>query len=80
MSRLSAKDWACYCGSGRAREQFESIKEAAVRIGRVQISSGESFCFRLPKRGAHFLEGDTSTLEQKIDGAIWTALSEKHGA
>jgi tRNA(Ser,Leu) C12 N-acetylase TAN1 len=60
--------------------RFEPIKEAAVRIGREQIGPEESFSFRLHKRGAHFLEQDTLTLEQEIGGAIWTALEEKHGA
>jgi tRNA(Ser,Leu) C12 N-acetylase TAN1 len=57
----------------------EPIKEAAVRIGRGQIGIEESFCFRIHKRGAHFLQQDTLTIEQEIGGAIWTALAEKHG-
>ena len=60
--------------------RFEPIKEAAVRIGREQIGAAESFCFRIHKRGAHFLEQDTLTIEQEIGGAIWTVLEEKHGA
>jgi len=60
--------------------RFEPIKETAVRIGREQISSGESFCFRIHKRGAHYLEQDTLTIEQEIGGAIWTALEQKYGA
>jgi len=60
--------------------RFDPIKEAAVRIGREQIGPEESFCFRLHKRGAHYLEQDTITVEQEIGGAIWTALEEKHGA
>lgn len=60
--------------------RFESIREAAVHIGREQIDAGESFCFRLHKRGAHFLEHDTLTLEQEIGGAIWTVLGEKYGS
>jgi tRNA(Ser,Leu) C12 N-acetylase TAN1 len=58
----------------------EPIKDAAVRIGREQIGPEESFSFRLHKRGVHFLEQDTLTLEQEIGGAVWTALEEKHGA
>jgi tRNA(Ser,Leu) C12 N-acetylase TAN1 len=60
--------------------RFEPIKEAAVRIGREQIDPEESFCFRIHKRGAHYLEQDTLTIEQEIGGAIWTALEEKYGA
>ncbi|MBI2999245.1 MAG: hypothetical protein HYY46_12500 [Deltaproteobacteria bacterium] len=58
--------------------RFEPIKETAVRIGMEGVGPEESFCFRLHKRGAHFLEHDTLTLEQEIGGAIWTALKEKH--
>jgi tRNA(Ser,Leu) C12 N-acetylase TAN1 len=60
--------------------RFDPIKETAVRIGREQIGPEESFCFRLHKRGAHYLEQDTLTIEQEIGGDIWTALEEKHGA
>jgi tRNA(Ser,Leu) C12 N-acetylase TAN1 len=56
----------------------ELIQEAAARIGAPQIGPEESFCFRLHKRGAHGLEKDTSKLEQKIGGAIWTALEAKY--
>jgi tRNA(Ser,Leu) C12 N-acetylase TAN1 len=58
--------------------RFEPIKEAAVRIGREQIGPDDNFSFRLHKRGAHFLEQDTVTLEQEIGGAIWIALEEKY--
>ena len=60
--------------------RFEPIKDAAVRVGLEWIGKEESFCFRIHKRGAHFLEHDTLTLEQEIGGAIWIALKEKHGA
>jgi tRNA(Ser,Leu) C12 N-acetylase TAN1 len=59
--------------------RLELIKEAAVRVGREQIGKGESFSFRIHKRGAHFLEHDTLTIEQEVGGAIWIALEEKHG-
>jgi tRNA(Ser,Leu) C12 N-acetylase TAN1 len=59
--------------------RLEPIKEAAVRAGREQIGKEESFCFRIHKRGAHFLQQDTLTIEQDIGGAIWIALQEKHG-
>jgi tRNA(Ser,Leu) C12 N-acetylase TAN1 len=59
--------------------RFDPIKEAAVRIGREEIGRGESFCFRLHKRGAHYLEQDTATIEREIGGAIWTALEKKYG-
>jgi tRNA(Ser,Leu) C12 N-acetylase TAN1 len=59
--------------------RLDPIKEAAVRIGREEIGRGESFCFRLHKRGTHYLEQDTATIEREIGGAIWTALEEKYG-
>jgi tRNA(Ser,Leu) C12 N-acetylase TAN1 len=59
--------------------RLEPIKEAAVRAGRERIGKRESFCFRIHKRGSHFLENDTLTLEQEIGSAIWIALEEKHG-
>lgn len=59
--------------------RLDPIKEAAVRVGREQVGAAESFCFRLHKRGAHYLAQDTLTLEQEIGGAIWAALQEKHG-
>ncbi|NIO12056.1 MAG: hypothetical protein GTO40_30160 [Deltaproteobacteria bacterium] len=40
----------------------------------------ESFCFRLHRRGLHFLKCDTLTLEREIGGAIWAALEARHGA
>ena len=58
--------------------RLEPIKDAAVRAGREQIGKEESFCFRIHKRGAHFLEHDTLTIEQEIGGAIWLALQDKH--
>jgi tRNA(Ser,Leu) C12 N-acetylase TAN1 len=59
--------------------RLEPIQDAAVRIAGEEIGPEESFCFRLHKRGAHGLEQDTSTLEQEIGGAIWTALERRHG-
>jgi tRNA(Ser,Leu) C12 N-acetylase TAN1 len=60
--------------------RLEPIKAAAVSAGREHIGAEESFCFRIHKRGAHFLERDTLSLEQEIGGAIWIALQEKHGS
>jgi tRNA(Ser,Leu) C12 N-acetylase TAN1 len=60
--------------------RIEPIKGAAVRVGQNQIDKEESFCFRIHKRGAHYLEQDTLTLEQEIGSAIWIALEERHGA
>ena len=56
----------------------EPIRDAAAVIGAAQIGSGESFCFRLHKRGTHGLEKHTSRLEPEIGAAIWAALEVKH--
>ncbi len=65
-------------------EEVESrlvpIKEAAVRVGQEKIGKGETFCFRIHKRGGHFLEQDTLSIERDIGSAIWMALEEKHRA
>ena len=60
--------------------KLQPIKDAAVRAAREQIGEEESFCFRLHKRGAHFLAQGTLSIEQEIGSAIWIALEEKHGA
>ena len=57
-----------------------SIREAAVTVGMEQIDEGQTFRFRLRKRGAHSLEQDTPVLEGEIGGAIWVALERKYGA
>jgi tRNA(Ser,Leu) C12 N-acetylase TAN1 len=58
---------------------FEAIKETAVKIGAEHIREDEKFCFRLHKRGAHWLELETPKLEYEIGGAIWVALKQKFG-
>ena len=55
----------------------EPIEAAAVALGRDRIRPGESFCFRLHKRGSHGLAETSLTLEREIGGAIWTALRER---
>lgn len=57
----------------------EEVERAAVEVGRDNIRRGEKFCFRLHKRGAHWLEQDTPELEREIGGAIWETLREKYG-
>lgn len=57
---------------------LEAIKEAAVKIGVENIGDDEKFCFRLHKRGSHWLEQETPKLEYEIGGAIWTAVQQKY--
>lgn len=85
LARLLHRECRQHIGHATAvleevESRLEPIKEAAVRAGREQIGKEESFCFRIHKRGAHFLERDTLTIEQEIGSAIWMALQEKHAA
>ncbi|MHB8874337.1 MAG: THUMP domain-containing protein [Myxococcaceae bacterium] len=59
---------------------LEALREAAARIGADQVGEGESFAFRLHKRGAHGYREPTRELEREVGSAIWTALEQKHGA
>jgi tRNA(Ser,Leu) C12 N-acetylase TAN1 len=61
------------------KSTYEEIKEASIRIGCDSIGGGESFCFRLNKRGVHLLEQPTPELERNIGGAILNALKEREG-
>lgn len=61
------------------QSKAETVKEAAVRIGSEHIGPEDKFCFRLHKRGAHWLQQDTPALEREIGGAIWESLEKKHG-
>lgn len=58
--------------------RLEPIKEAATAAAAAYVRAGESFCFRLHKRGAHGLEQDTAKIEEEIGGAIWTVLHARH--
>ena len=55
------------------------IRAAAVEIGLRSVGSGETFCFRLHKRGAHSIARASQGLEREIGGAIWQALRERDG-
>ena len=74
-------------GSGTLPRFWQRWRAGSIRSRRPRYVSAasrsaleKSFCFRLHKRGAHYLEQDTLTIEQEIGGDIWTALEEKHGA
>jgi tRNA(Ser,Leu) C12 N-acetylase TAN1 len=76
----------CFLNIGRAiavlaevQSTIDAIKEAAVRVSSEHIGVDEKFCFRLHKRGSHWLEQDTPKIEHEIGGAIWAALREKYG-
>jgi DNA polymerase-4 len=57
----------------------QPIEQAAVALGRRHVGPGESFCFRLHKRGPHALAETSLALERAIGGAIWTALRDRDG-
>jgi tRNA(Ser,Leu) C12 N-acetylase TAN1 len=59
--------------------RLDPVKEAVVRAGIEQIGKDEKFCFRLHKRGSHFLEQNSCDLEREIGGAVWQALEQKYG-
>lgn len=59
---------------------LEHVQEAAAKVGLEHVGPGESFCFRLRKRGVHLLEAPTPELEVQIGGAIWLALQSRDGA
>jgi tRNA(Ser,Leu) C12 N-acetylase TAN1 len=56
-----------------------TIRAAIVDVGMQQISQGETFCFRLHKRGEHRLRDDTPRLERELGGALWEALQRRDG-
>ena len=76
----------CDASIGRAaavvaevRSELSPIEDAAIRAATEHVRSEEKFCFRLNKRGSHFLDKDTPTLEYEVGGAIWVALRERYG-
>jgi tRNA(Ser,Leu) C12 N-acetylase TAN1 len=59
------------------RSELGPIKDAAIRAAIEHVRAEETFCFRLKKRGSHFLDKDTPALEYEVGGAIWVALRER---
>ena len=59
--------------------EAEPVQAAAVDVGMQQIAEGESFCFRVHKRGSHRLKDDTPRIERELGGAIWEALHRRDG-
>jgi len=65
--------------SAEVESELEAIKAAAVKIAAEHIESGQKFCFRLHKRGAHSLAADTFEIERQVGAAMWEALQQIHG-
>lgn len=56
-----------------------ALLDAAARVGVGQIRPGESFAFRLHKRGPHGYAESTPELEAAAGAAIWAALERRDG-
>ena len=56
-----------------------AIRDAAVRIGREYIAAGQTFSFRLHKRGIHELPEGTPSLESEIGEALRKELERAYG-
>lgn len=76
----------CFYDIGRAvpvlektDSTLEEIRRAAIKVALEHVGKGETFCFRLHKRGAHSLDNPTPELEYEIGGSIHDALWKKHG-
>ena len=57
-----------------------AIRQAAAEVAGAQVREGESFCFRLRRRGWSQPDTDASMLEREIGGAVFDALERGHGA
>lgn len=63
----------------RVDTAFANIRDAAVELALREVGAGQTFAFRIHKRGARTLDQDTPELEERIGTAIWKALEERHG-
>lgn len=61
------------------QSKFDDIRDAAVRAAVKSVAPGESFSFRLHKRGAHYLRRETPEIEPEIGDAVGKALTQAHG-
>jgi tRNA(Ser,Leu) C12 N-acetylase TAN1 len=57
----------------------ELVRQAAIEVGAARIGAGESFGFRLHKRG-RAIDRPSPELEREIGGAVWVALERRDGA
>ncbi len=76
----------CFYDIGRAvpvlyegNSTLEDLKGLAVKAALEYVGEGESFCFRLYKRGAHGLEKPTPDIEYEVGGMIHDELTKKYG-
>jgi tRNA(Ser,Leu) C12 N-acetylase TAN1 len=59
--------------------RVEAIRSAAVRIAQEQIRPGQTFSFRLYKRGSHWISSDTQTTEREIGEAMAETIEAATG-
>jgi tRNA(Ser,Leu) C12 N-acetylase TAN1 len=62
-----------------AESNPEAVKKAAICVSEW-IKKGESFSFRLHKRGSHQLDKPTPELEREIGAELRKAIKERIGA
>lgn len=81
----AARKLNCYRAVGRAVPIFvevpttlEEIEKAALKVCEF-IREGESFCFRIKKRGRHRLEMPTPEIEKKIGGRLQEEIGRRLG-
>lgn len=58
--------------------RVELVKAAAIEVGAARVGAGESFGFRLHKRG-RAIDRPSPELEREIGGAVWVALERRDG-
>jgi len=57
-----------------------AIREAAAEVARTHVGAGQSFCFRMHRRGWSLPQREAAQLEREIGGAVFAALERRHGA
>jgi tRNA(Ser,Leu) C12 N-acetylase TAN1 len=58
----------------------DAIREAATQIATAHVGPGQSFCFRLHRRGWRLPAPEAAALEHAIGGSIFDALERSRGA
>jgi tRNA(Ser,Leu) C12 N-acetylase TAN1 len=80
---------ASHCGDAIGRvvpvlaeveSDLDSIREAAARIASQHVGAGESFCFRMHRRGFAGFEAAGRELERDVAESVWSALEQRNGA
>jgi tRNA(Ser,Leu) C12 N-acetylase TAN1 len=59
--------------------RVEAIRDAAVQVGQEEIGPDQTFCFRLHKRGSHWIGPDSRATEREIGGAVADSIRAATG-